>query len=119
MYRQTCLGISARCLPLIIAALDVHNQLLGSSGGLSVQTNTWDGRCLAWAMGERRLVIVRLLKYCVLPGVIGGGFGAVEAIKRLGLERRLFTMGKYKGALDPFKCAQRSAKPSDSATRML
>lgn len=48
----------------------------------------------------------------MLPGVIGGGFGAVEAIKRLGLERRLFTMGKYKAALDPFKCALHSAKPS-------
>ena len=46
----------------------------------------------------------------MLPGVIGGGFGAVDAIKRLGLERRLFTMGKYKAALDPFKCALGSAE---------
>lgn len=55
----------------------------------------------------------------MLPGVIGGGFGAVEAIKRLGLERRLFTMGKYKAALDPFKCAQRPALPSEAAASLL
>ena len=55
----------------------------------------------------------------MLAGVIGGGFGAVEAIKRLGLERRLFTMGKYKAALDPFKCAQHPAKPSEAAASMV
>ncbi|KAK9846352.1 hypothetical protein WJX81_002167 [Elliptochloris bilobata] len=36
-------------------------------------------------------------------GVIGGGFGAVDALERLGLERRLFAIGKYKAALDPFR----------------
>jgi len=39
------------------------------------------------------------------PGVIGGGFGAVDALKRLGLERRVFAAGRHKAALDPFKCA--------------
>jgi len=54
----------------------------------------------------------------VAPGVIGGGFGAVEAIKRLGLERRVFAVGKHKAALDPFKCARAhcsdGAEPSSS-----
>ena len=35
-------------------------------------------------------------------GVISSGFGAVEAIKKLGLERRVYTEGKNKGMLDPF-----------------
>ncbi len=37
--------------------------------------------------------------------MIGGGFGAVDALKRLGLERRVFAAGRHKAALDPFKCA--------------
>lgn len=40
-------------------------------------------------------------------GVINATFGAVEAIKRLGLERRVYTAGKYKDLLDPFRCAHR------------
>ena len=35
-------------------------------------------------------------------GVISSGFGAVEAIKKLGIERRVYTQGKNKGMLDPF-----------------
>ena len=35
-------------------------------------------------------------------GVISSGFGAVEAIKKLGIERRVYTEGKNKGMLDPF-----------------
>ena len=35
-------------------------------------------------------------------GVISSGFGAVEAIKKLGTERRVYTEGKNKGMLDPF-----------------
>ena len=53
------------------------------------------------------------------PGVIGGGFGAVEAIKRLGLERRLFAMGKYKAALDPFKSAQPFMEDTQDAASIL
>ena len=30
------------------------------------------------------------------------GFGFVNSLKKLGIERRLFTAGKYKGFLDPF-----------------
>lgn len=35
-------------------------------------------------------------------GVISGGFGAQELIKRLGVERRLYTAGAHKSLLDPF-----------------
>jgi len=35
-------------------------------------------------------------------GVIVNGFGAVDAIKKLGIERRLITAGDNKGMLDPF-----------------
>ncbi len=36
-------------------------------------------------------------------GVIAGGFGAPEAIARLGLERRIYTAGQNKSQLDPFR----------------
>jgi protease-4 len=35
-------------------------------------------------------------------GVLTNGFGFVETMKKLGVERRLMTSGKYKGMLDPF-----------------
>jgi len=35
-------------------------------------------------------------------GVRGGGFGFVDAITRLGIERRMYTAGANKGRLDPF-----------------
>ncbi|UPK33727.1 S49 family peptidase [Bradyrhizobium sp. 186] len=35
-------------------------------------------------------------------GVVGGSFGLQEAIKRLGIERRLYTAGSHKAMLDPF-----------------
>lgn len=35
-------------------------------------------------------------------GVVYGGFGFAEAIRRLGIERRLHTAGARKGMLDPF-----------------
>lgn len=36
-------------------------------------------------------------------GVISGGFGAAEFIERHGIERRIYTAGKSKSQLDPFK----------------
>lgn len=36
-------------------------------------------------------------------GVVSGGFGFVEAIRKLGVERRLYTAGENKASLDPFK----------------
>ena len=35
-------------------------------------------------------------------GVITSGFGAVEALKKIGIERRVYSQGKNKGLLDPF-----------------
>jgi signal peptide peptidase SppA len=35
-------------------------------------------------------------------GVISSGFGFVEAIEKLGIERRIYTQGKNKSVLDPF-----------------
>ena len=34
--------------------------------------------------------------------MVSGGFGFVDAIKRLGVERRVYTSGKSKVQLDPF-----------------
>lgn len=35
-------------------------------------------------------------------GVVGSGFGFVEAMEKLGVERRLYTSGEHKAFLDPF-----------------
>src|SRR6202048_4191195 len=35
-------------------------------------------------------------------GVVGGSFGMTELIKKIGIERRLYTAGEHKGMLDPF-----------------
>jgi protease-4 len=35
-------------------------------------------------------------------GVVSSSFGFVDALKKLGVERRLFTSGEHKGFLDPF-----------------
>ena len=35
-------------------------------------------------------------------GVVGGSFGFQEAIRRLGIERRLYTAGEHNAMLDPF-----------------
>jgi len=42
-------------------------------------------------------------------GVLMNGFGFVDAMKKLGVERRLYTAGAQKGFLDPFT----EAKPQD------
>lgn len=36
-------------------------------------------------------------------GVVGASFGFVDAIKKLGIERRIYTAGEHKVMLDPFK----------------
>ena len=36
-------------------------------------------------------------------GVISGGFGFTELIKKIGVERRIFTAGDNKSFLDPFE----------------
>lgn len=40
-------------------------------------------------------------------GVMGGGFGFVGLLEKLGVERRLHTAGKHKAMLDPFKPEKR------------
>ena len=35
-------------------------------------------------------------------GVVGGSFGFVELIRKIGVERRLYTAGEHKATLDPF-----------------
>src|ERR1700743_3049112 len=35
-------------------------------------------------------------------GVVGGAFGFVELIRKIGVERRLYTAGEHKAMLDPF-----------------
>jgi signal peptide peptidase SppA len=35
-------------------------------------------------------------------GVVGGGFGFQELIKKVGIERRVYTSGEHKATLDPF-----------------
>lgn len=42
-------------------------------------------------------------------GVLMNGFGFVDAMKKVGVERRLYTAGAHKGFLDPFS----KAKPED------
>jgi Periplasmic serine proteases (ClpP class) len=42
-------------------------------------------------------------------GVVISSFGAVEAIKKLGIERRLYTAGKHKGLLDAFSDEDKTA----------
>lgn len=44
-------------------------------------------------------------------GVLMNGFGFVEGMKKLGIERRLLTAGEHKGSLDPFSVL----KPEDRA----
>jgi signal peptide peptidase SppA len=44
-------------------------------------------------------------------GVVGGTFGFQDLIKRIGVERRLYTAGEHKGMLDPFL----PEKPDDVA----
>ncbi|MDH5545984.1 MAG: S49 family peptidase [Gammaproteobacteria bacterium] len=50
-------------------------------------------------------------------GVITGGYGFVEAMKKLGIERRVLTAGENKAFLDPFSPLQKSHK--DHMEKML
>ncbi|NKB62921.1 MAG: S49 family peptidase [Gammaproteobacteria bacterium] len=50
-------------------------------------------------------------------GVLMDGFGFVESMKKLGVERRLLTAGKNKGSLDPFSPI--NEEQNEHAIRML
>ena len=41
-------------------------------------------------------------------GVISSGFGFVDVIKKIGIERRIYTQGENKSVLDPFKPEKQS-----------
>ena len=43
-------------------------------------------------------------------GVIGSGFGFVETMEKLGVERRLYTSGEHKAFLDPFSPQNKEEK---------
>lgn len=43
-------------------------------------------------------------------GVVGSGFGFVDALEKLGVERRQFTAGEHKGFLDPFQPINKDEK---------
>lgn len=43
-------------------------------------------------------------------GVVGSGFGFVDAMKKLGVERRQYTAGEHKGFLDPFLAEKQEEK---------
>ena len=57
---------------------------------------------------------VQLMKFLLIKiqllgsiGVISPGFGFVEFIKKFGIERRVYTSGKSKSFLDPFKAEKK------------
>ena len=43
-------------------------------------------------------------------GVVMSGFGFNKAIEKIGVERRIYTAGKYKGMLDPFSSENKDIK---------
>lgn len=45
-------------------------------------------------------------------GVVGGGFGFVDLIKKVGVDRRIYTAGSEKALADPFRsaCMQQQCK---------
>ncbi len=43
-------------------------------------------------------------------GVVGSSFGFVDTMKKLGVERRMFTAGEHKGFLDPFSPVNETEK---------
>jgi serine protease SohB len=56
-------------------------------------------------------LIARQIRRIGSIGVISASFGAVEAIDKIGIERRVHTAGKSKSLMDPF----REEKPEDVA----
>ena len=47
-------------------------------------------------------------------GVISSGFGFQEAIQRLGVERRVYSQGKHKAILDPYKAYHPFIPPNNA-----
>src|SRR2546429_1674194 len=51
---------------------------------------------------RRGAVVVPVVRLSGLIGVVGGSFGFQELIRKVGVERRLYTAGEHKAMLDPF-----------------
>src|SRR5260370_1442956 len=51
---------------------------------------------------RRGAAVVPVVRLSGAIGVVGGGFGFQEVIKKSGVERRLYTAGEHKAMLDPF-----------------
>ena len=71
---------------------------VGASGGYWLA-------CAADEIHANRMSIVGSI------GVVGGGFGFVDLLNRVGVQRRLYTAGRNKARLDPFS----PEKPEDVA----
>ena len=94
--------------------------VINSPGGSAVQSHLIHGRIRALA-AERKLPVIAFVEdvgasggymiACAADeivcdpssiGVVGATFGLEKAIKKLGVERRVYTAGKNKAMLDPF-----------------
>jgi signal peptide peptidase SppA len=64
-----------------------------------------------WIAAAADEIIADRLSILGSIGVIAGGFGAPEALARMGVERRIYTAGNQKSQLDPF----RPEEPEDVA----
>src|SRR5713226_1551449 len=72
--------------------------VINSPGGSPVQSRQIHLRIRQLAAEKKLPVLV----FVEDVGVAGGSFGFPELIKRIGVERRLYTAGEHKGMLDPF-----------------
>src|SRR5271156_3207405 len=68
--------------------------LINSPGGSPVQSRQIYLRIRQLA-AEKKLPVLAF-------GVVGGSFGMQELIRKIGVERRLYTAGEHKAMLDPF-----------------
>jgi ClpP class serine protease len=73
------------------AGVRVHAVIreVGASGGYWLA-------CAADEIHANRMSVVGSI------GVVGGGFGFVDLLNRVGVQRRLYTAGRHKARLDPF-----------------
>lgn len=123
MTLQSVAGVLERAFKLRDAKAVVL--LINSPGGSPVQSALIAGRIRALAAEHKRPVyafaedVAASGGYWLLTagdelwadassivgsiGVISAGFGFPDALRRLGVERRVYASGAHKGALDPFR----------------
>ena len=78
---------------------------INSPGGSPVQSHFIYSRIRQLASEKNLPVLVfveDVAAYLGSIGVVGGSFGFEELIKKIGVERRLYTSGEHKAMLDPF-----------------